>query len=248
MNAIDRDALMKSYLGKTVTVTIDRPVGSTHPDHSDIVYPVNYGYIEGTCSGDGEPIDAYILGISQPITSFTGQVSAYVRRLNDNEDKLVVTDASMTLNQAEIQQQIHFQEQYFDYTVHSLHQKSCGSIVYRNNNGKREYLLLLQKFSGTWSFPKGHTEMFETEQETALREVFEETGLTLTPRPGFRHTIHYPLAGGIQKTVVLFLCEATQTPIINPKEIEKYIWAGKEKIKAIMHPAYKSIIESAEAW
>ena len=51
-------------LGKTVTVTIDRPLGSRHPRHPDLLYPINYGYIAGIMGGDGEEQDAYLLGVS----------------------------------------------------------------------------------------------------------------------------------------------------------------------------------------
>ena len=57
----------KSYIGKTVTVTVDRPIGTHHPKHPEIVYPINYGYVEGLLGGDGEEQDVYILGIDKPV-------------------------------------------------------------------------------------------------------------------------------------------------------------------------------------
>ncbi|MBQ3078368.1 MAG: NUDIX domain-containing protein [Clostridia bacterium] len=237
---------MKSYLGKIVTVQIDRPFGSRHPHESDIVYPVNYGYIPDTLSGDGEAIDAYVLGVSEPVDTFTGRVIAVIERKNDSEDKLVVAPEELKINQAEIEEAVHFQEKYFDSSVCALYQKSCGAVVIRTVGGRKEYLLLLQKGSKTWSFPKGHMEMGEKEEETAVREVFEETGLIVKPEKEFRHVLEYALNGGIQKTVVLFLCKTDRQPVPNPNEIEKCVWAGKQKAKTIMHPAYCEIIESAE--
>lgn len=76
-------------IGDTVRVTVDRPVGSRHPKHHDTIYTVNYGYIEGTLSPDGEGTDAYILGVCEPKKHFTGKVIAVIHRLNNNEDKLV---------------------------------------------------------------------------------------------------------------------------------------------------------------
>jgi len=70
-------------LGKLVTVTVDRPLGSYHPKHKDIHYPVNYGYIEGIIAPDGEEQDAYILGIDIPLEKFTGKVIAIIHRLDD---------------------------------------------------------------------------------------------------------------------------------------------------------------------
>ena len=77
-------------LGKIVKVTVDRPMGTYHPKHKDIYYPINYGYIEGIMASDGEEQDAYILGVNKPVEEFTGKVIAIIRRLNDVEDKWVV--------------------------------------------------------------------------------------------------------------------------------------------------------------
>ena len=74
----------KSFpLGATVTVTVDRPLGSLHPDYPSLRYPVNYGFIAGIMAPDGEEQDAYILGVSTPCRTFTGKVIAIVRRRDD---------------------------------------------------------------------------------------------------------------------------------------------------------------------
>ena len=74
----------------TVTVKIDRPLGSYHPKHKDLYYPINYGYVEGVIAGDGEEQDAYILDINEPLETFTGNIIAVIHRINDNENKWVV--------------------------------------------------------------------------------------------------------------------------------------------------------------
>ncbi len=102
-----------SMLGKTVTVTVDRPLGSRHPKHPDIVYPVNYGFIAGIFAPDGEEQDAYILGVTEPVSSFTGKIIAVVHRLDDVEDKWVVAPAGFRFTEEVIRQALHFQEQYF---------------------------------------------------------------------------------------------------------------------------------------
>lgn len=102
-----------SILGKTVTVTVDRPLGSRHPHFPNTRYPVNYGYIEGIMGGDGEPQDAYILGVSSPIDLFEGVVIAILHRLNDSEDKWVVAPEGYTATQEAIRKTLSFQEQYF---------------------------------------------------------------------------------------------------------------------------------------
>ena len=84
-------------------------------------------------------------------------------------------------------------------------EKSCGALVYRTKNGEVELLLLKHRFGGHWSFPKGHVEEGETEVETALREVHEETGLTIQLEEGFRQSVEYYPRPNIRKQVVYFL-------------------------------------------
>ena len=104
-------------LGQTVEVTVDRPLGSFHPEHADMYYPVNYGYIPGTIASDGEEQDAYILGVDEPLTVFTGKVIAIVYRENDTEHKLVVAPEGMTFSIDEIRALTYFQEQYFKVRI-----------------------------------------------------------------------------------------------------------------------------------
>ena len=104
-------------LGKIVKVTVDRPLGSAHPDYPDMIYPINYGYVEGIIAPDGEEQDAYVLGIEFPIKEFEGKVVAIVHRLNDIEDKWVVTPKNANYSKEEIEKQIFFQEQFFSYEI-----------------------------------------------------------------------------------------------------------------------------------
>ena len=104
-------------LGKTVKVIIDRPLGSYHPAHKDIYYPINYGYIEGIIANDLEEQDAYILGVNKPLKEFEGKVIAIIRRLNDVEDKLVVAPINETYTKEEIIKLVNFQEQYFEIEI-----------------------------------------------------------------------------------------------------------------------------------
>lgn len=101
-------------IGKSVNVIIDRPLGSLHPKHPDIQYPINYGYIPGIFAGDGEEQDAYILGVDVPLQSFTGKVIAIIHRTNDAEDKWVVAPPERSFTPEQIHSAVAFQEQYFD--------------------------------------------------------------------------------------------------------------------------------------
>lgn len=103
----------REFLGKLVTVTVDRSLGSTHPRHHDIVYEANYGFVPNTISPDGEELDAYVLGVNKPLTTFTGRCIAYIHRTNDDDDKLIVIPDGSTLTNEDIHAATHFQEQYF---------------------------------------------------------------------------------------------------------------------------------------
>ena len=107
----------KSYLGKEVQIKIDRQLGSTHPKHKNIVYPINYGYIEGVIGGDGEELDVYLLGVNTPVTEYKATIIAVIHRLNDNEDKLVACPKGMVFTKEQILEAVYFQEQYFKIEI-----------------------------------------------------------------------------------------------------------------------------------
>ena len=115
-----RKALVKSYLGKTVTISIDRPVGSVHPKHDDIIYPINYGFIPKVLGGDGEELDVYLLGVDIPVSEFNGKIIGIVHRRNDIEDKLVMAPEGMSFTAEEIADAVRFQEQYYDSEIEIL--------------------------------------------------------------------------------------------------------------------------------
>lgn len=231
-NLRDRDTIISDHMGKVVSVMIDRPIGYCH---EGAIYPINYGHIAGVIAGDGEEQDAYILGISEPLTEFTGRVIGAVRRKNDCEDKLVVAPDGCLLHQGQIKQAVDFMEKYFDSTIDALFQKSCGVIPFRQRGNTREYLILLQK-NQTWSFAKGHIEAGETEEQTALRELKEETGLVGELVPGRYTELSYDIPPYIRKQVVLFLGAADGTVICQKSEIAEYKWVAAHELHLYLHP------------
>lgn len=100
-------------IGSKVKGKVDRPLGSCHPHHKDIIYPINYGYVEGVFAGDGAEQDVYILGTDEPLESWEGKVIAVLHRLNDVEDKWVVSLDDKNYSDEEIMAAVSFQEQYF---------------------------------------------------------------------------------------------------------------------------------------
>ncbi|HSG25064.1 MAG TPA: inorganic diphosphatase [Anaerolineales bacterium] len=101
-----------NYLGKTITIQIDRPLGSPHPQHG-FIYPVNYGFLPGTTARDGEELDAYLLGVFEPVKLYTGVCIAVIHRLDDEDDKLVVAPHGSTYTPGQIRALTEFQERFF---------------------------------------------------------------------------------------------------------------------------------------
>jgi len=100
------------YLGKEVTVIIDRKMGSRHPKHG-FVYPLNYGYLDGVISGDGEDLDAYVVGIFEPLEKFSGKVIAVIIREDEDDPELIVAPEGKDYTDEAILALTEFQERFF---------------------------------------------------------------------------------------------------------------------------------------
>ena len=105
-----------NYLGKTVTIKMDRPLGSKHPKNG-LIYPVNYGYVPGTTAPDGEELDAYLLGVFEPVDEFTGKCIAYIHRINDDDDKLIIVPEDVEYTDDQINALTEFQERFFKHEI-----------------------------------------------------------------------------------------------------------------------------------
>ena len=105
---------------RIIEITVDRPLGSVHPKNSDMIYPINYGYVKGIIAPDGEEQDAYILGVNIPVENYTGKVIAVIHRRDDVEAKWVACPKDMTFSKEEIVEQVNFTEQYFDSYIEML--------------------------------------------------------------------------------------------------------------------------------
>ena len=245
----ERKRLVRSYLGKVVDIVIDRPIGYVHKkENYELHYPINYGFIPGVLGGDGEELDVYLIGVDRPVKSYRAKIIGIVHRHDDVEDKLVGAPISAKFDQSRIQRDVEFQEKYYDSYVEPLYHVSCGTIVYRERDGRTEYLILFQKGSKTWSFPKGHIEFYETQEETAIREVREETGLEVTLIDGFKTSAFYrfPPKRLKEKTVILFLARSDNEPSINKKEIIDYRWCDASEALELLASSYAKPLAEAE--
>lgn len=106
----------KDYLKKDVVVKTDRQLGTNHPKHG-FIYMLNYGYIPNTISGDGEELDAYIVGVFEPVKEFEGHVIAIIHRTNDDDDKLVVAPKGVDYSDDAIRAMTEFQERFFESVI-----------------------------------------------------------------------------------------------------------------------------------
>ena len=108
--------LTTDYLTKNVRVIMDRPLGSKHPKHG-FEYLTNYGYIPDTISGDGEELDAYVLGVDEPLIEFQGICIAIIHRINDDDDKLIVVPNGVNFTDDEIEKMVSYQEKWFKHII-----------------------------------------------------------------------------------------------------------------------------------
>ena len=109
---------LRPYLGQTVEIRIDRPIGYVHhKGEKTLLYPINYGYIPNVLGGDGEELDVYLLGVTKPVETYRGRIVGIVYRADDVEDKLIMAPEVMTPTVAEMTEAIHFQEKYYDSHV-----------------------------------------------------------------------------------------------------------------------------------
>lgn len=100
-------------IGKVVRGTVDRPLGSSHPKHPEMIYPVNYGYVDDVFADDGMEQDVYLFGTDKPLKKFEGKVIAVWHRFDDVEDKWIVSLDGENVTAEKILGDISFQEQYF---------------------------------------------------------------------------------------------------------------------------------------
>lgn len=132
------------------------------------------------------------------------------------------------------------------------YEKSCGAVLWRNTNGTREYLLILNKKGdalGHWGFPKGHVEAGETERETAQREILEEVGIRVGEfLDGFRAVNHYSPRPGVEKDAVYFMAEVEPGTVhIQQSEVADFKWQSfADAKKTITHDLL--ILQEAESF
>ncbi len=210
-------------LGKLIRVSITDPIGS--PLSSSSVYKLNHGKPIGKFQPPPTVSGVFILGIDNPVRHFDGRIIAVIKFRDNGEQKLIAAPKSKKYIDCEIRGLIEFCTQNRQFNLDCYYERSCGAVVYRKINNEIRYLLIRNRRSSNWSFPKGHVEKGETLEQTAIREVFEETGLRINILPGFKCKSEYTIQNKIQKTVQIFVASTNDTQTkIQVEEIEDYIW------------------------
>ncbi len=228
----------KRLLGNEVTVTVDRPIGFIE---GTTEYPINCGRIAGL-RGYGEDVPrAYILGVSSPVSTFIGIVTAILDSGPNSNEALVVSPKGQVLNQCEIAEKMRFLGRFTASSIIPLYHKSCGIVPIRLTNNGIEFLIILQARSKKWSFPKGHTEAFESELQTAVRELKEETGLSANVYESINGTLNYRVGTVMKKKVKLFLGIVTGEPSLTSKEVLTYRWVSEADLSKFLFPAEVNI-------
>ena len=161
----------KKYLEKTLEVKIDRPFGSKHPKHG-FIYPVNYGYVPNTISGDGEELDCYVLGVFEPLETFRGKCIAIIHRLDDNDDKLIIVPENKSFSNQEIRALTEFQERFFKSEIIRENKFVFISL------GKIQFMLQEISNNDKWNvmeltYPFGNGINFQLEVDN-VNEIYKE--------------------------------------------------------------------------
>lgn len=234
-------------LGKFVKVRVTSPMYS-YNKRFGFKYQLNYGIMEGCKARKNTVQFAYIMGINHPVRNFDGRVIAVVRRHGGKGVVWVVAPKSTRYIVNDIKEAIHFAEGNIGYNIECLYESSCGAVIFRNENGERKYLLIRNRRSAHWGFPKGHIEPGETKEETAIREVMEETGIDIEIIPGFVKNSEYSIQGKIEKSVSIFLAKTNQSDYkLQEEEIEECGWYTYETaLKVLNYENDKYILNEAE--
>lgn len=222
-------------LGKFVKVRVTSPMNSFN-NRFGFKYQLNYGIMEGCKNRKNTVQFAYIMGINHPVRNFDGRVIASVKRNGGKGVVWVVAPKSTRFIVNDIRPAIDFAEGRIGYTIDCLYESSCGAVVFNESKGERQYLLIRNKRSAHWGFPKGHIEPGETKEETAIREVLEETGLHIEIIPGFVKSSEYIIQGKIEKSVSIYLGKTTETEYkIQEEEIEECGWYNFEEALRVLN-------------
>ena len=231
-------------LGQSARAKVVIPIGST--GEAEFTYPLNYALLYDTPQEEY----AFILGIDHAVSNFDGRIIAVLNPKNPDCGKLriwIMAPKSSRYINIDILQKLNLERDFPDYSLTCLYESSCGAVVYREIHGGIRYLLIKNKRSSNWGFPKGHLEKGETKYDAARREVLEETGLHLKIHLGYEGISKYKIKNKVDKTVSIFVGTTDDTvTVIQKEEIEDYIWLPFQRaMKKLSFKNDKDILNEA---
>lgn len=235
-------------LGKYVRVKVTSPM-YTYNRRFGYEYKLNFGIIENGSHARYGVQGAYIMGISHPVRNFDGRVIAVIRRHGGKGVTWVVAPKSTRFIINDVKEAVSFAENIEKCDIECLYERSCGAVVFSGGKEKK-VLLIKNRRSAHWGFPKGHIEKGETQEETAIRETKEETGLDISLIDGFSCKSEYTIQGKVEKAVIIFLAKSESTDVtIQKEEIDEFIWVDFKSASAMLKfENDKSILSKAIAF
>lgn len=208
---------------------------------------VNFGYTSLAKSGVKEVI---LIGEKLPLNKFNAQIIALAHDKSGVKDDIYIAARENSVYyEPHIVKLVNrfIPEGSADYIC--LYEKSCGAVMYTECDSERKYLLITN-ISGHVGFPKGHIEYGESEKQTALREVYEETGVHTSIIDGFREFYNYKINNFIRKKAIYYLA------MFDPKDIqmdimeisEYHLLTYNEAIEKLNFKHDKKLLEKAETF
>ncbi|MCD7722648.1 MAG: NUDIX domain-containing protein [Clostridiales bacterium] len=247
-------------LGGFAKVKITHKIGFID-EETGFRLPLNFGRVcdDSACTG------AFVMGVMHPVKNFSGRVIAVLRRrggkdralphfLQEMAEILIVAPKNTRYIIIDILKFIDTNNYFKNYSINCLYESSCGAVVFRKIKGETRFLLIKNKRSSNWGFPKGHIENGETRQDTARREVLEETGVHVDFIDGYERVSKYKIQNKIEKNVHIFIGSTKDSETkIQAEEIDDYMWLPYsramrllkfENDKKIMASAYKFLTKN----
>lgn len=170
-----------------------------------------------------KPVDEYFKGVVIAIATF-----------GEDDQRVVVASEDRVYYEPDLRTELSYLKNTTLTSIKCLYEKSCGAVVFYNGKSNTRILLVKNNNGRYWSFPKGHIEIGETEKETAVREIKEETSLEVEIKDGFREVSDYCPFGKIRKHVVFFLAQAfTNNVRIQEEEIAEYVWVDLQQARKL---------------